>query len=41
MTIHSSTFDADERGIPLGVRVMSEVLWERAATEALLRPPSE
>jgi metal-dependent amidase/aminoacylase/carboxypeptidase family protein len=30
MTIHSSTFDPDERAIPLGVRVLSEVLWERA-----------
>jgi amidohydrolase len=41
MTIHSSGFDPDERGIPLGVRVMSEVLYERAVTEALLRPASD
>jgi amidohydrolase len=41
MTIHSSSFDPDERGIPLGVRVMSEVLWERAAREASLESVSE
>jgi amidohydrolase len=29
MMIHSSTFDPDERAIPLGVRAMSEVLWDR------------
>ncbi len=33
MTIHSPTFDPDERGIPLGVRVMSELLWERALAD--------
>lgn len=41
MTIHSSTFDADERGIPLGVRLMSEVLWDRLAAQAGLRSASE
>jgi amidohydrolase len=41
MTIHSSGFDPDERGIPLGVRVMSEVLFERAAREAPRAPASD
>jgi amidohydrolase len=29
MTTHSPTFDPDERAIPLGVRLVSEVLWDR------------
>jgi len=28
MTTHSPTFDPDERAIPLGVRLVSEVLWD-------------
>ncbi len=28
MTLHSPTFDPDERAIPLGVRLASEALWE-------------
>jgi len=29
MTTHSPSFDPDERAIPLGVRLVSEVLWDR------------
>jgi amidohydrolase len=29
MTLHSPTFDPDERAIPLGVRLVCEVLWDR------------
>jgi amidohydrolase len=29
MALHNASFDPDERAIPLGVRLMSEVLWER------------
>lgn len=29
MSLHSATFDPDERAIELGVRLMSEVLWDR------------
>jgi len=28
MTTHSPTFDPDERAIPLGIRLVSEVLWD-------------
>ncbi len=29
MSLHAATFDPDERAIPLGVRIMSEVIWDR------------
>ncbi len=31
MTLHSPTFDPDERAIPIGMRLMAEILWERLA----------
>jgi metal-dependent amidase/aminoacylase/carboxypeptidase family protein len=31
MTTHSPTFDPDERAIPIGVRSMAEILWDRLA----------
>lgn len=29
MTTHSSTFDPDERAVPIGMRLMAEILWDR------------
>lgn len=34
MSLHNPAFDPDERAIPLGMRIMSEVIWDR-----LSRPP--
>lgn len=31
MTTHSPTFDPDERAIPIGMRLMAEILWDRLA----------
>jgi amidohydrolase len=34
MTIHSPSFDPDERAVPLGIRLMSEVLWDHLERRA-------
>jgi amidohydrolase len=34
MTIHSATFDPDERAIPIGMRLMAEILWNRLSRSA-------
>ncbi|MFH1679819.1 MAG: M20 family metallopeptidase [Candidatus Eisenbacteria bacterium] len=34
MALHSATFDPDERAIPIGVRVVAELLWDQIHREA-------
>jgi amidohydrolase len=34
MTTHNASFDPDERAIPLGMRLMAEILWDRLSRPA-------
>ena len=40
-SVHSPTFIADEDAIPLGVTLMSAIIWDHQAREALRAPAGE